>query len=136
MRLLYWHSERVTLYLNVNILYVTTLRTIDICAPDRREGCYTPFANGARRLGSGRPIAVLAKELIELDTAGRYTVDLTAVGLGVTAGRHCALLVSAILFGISGDLTDGAVCPHARRVRRKKKKKKKNGAGIEHAPST
>jgi len=88
------------------------LRTIDIRAPDRREGCYAPFANSARRLGSRGPIAVLAKELIELNTAGRYTADLTAVGLGVTAGRHCAL-VSGILFGISG-VTDGAIYPHAR----------------------
>lgn len=87
------------------------MRTIDIRAPDRREGCYAPFANRARRLRSRGPIAVLAKELIELNTAGRYT-DLTAVGLGVTAGRHCAL-VSGIPFGISG-LTDRAIYPHAR----------------------
>lgn len=76
------------------------MRTIDIRAPDGREGCYAPFADGARGLGGGRPVAVLAEELVELDAAGRYTADLAAVGLGVTAGRHCAL-VSWVHFGIA-----------------------------------
>lgn len=74
---------------------------IDIRAPDRREGRYTPFADGACGLGGGRPVAVLPEELVELNATGRYTADLAVVRLGVTAGRHCAL-VSWILFGIAG----------------------------------
>jgi len=75
--------------------------TVDIRAPDRSKRCYAPFADGARGLGCGRAIAVLAEELVELNAAGCYTADLAAVRLGVTAGRHCAR-VSWILFGIAG----------------------------------
>lgn len=66
--------------------------TVDVGAPDRREGRNAPFADGTRRFGGGRPVAILAEELVELNTAGRYTADLAAVRFGVTAGRHCALV--------------------------------------------
>lgn len=73
----------------------TMAPTVYVRAPDGGEGRDAPFADGARGLGGGRAVAVLAEELVELNAAGGDAVDLAPVGLGAAARRHPSLGLSA-----------------------------------------
>lgn len=70
--------------------------TVDVCAADGRERGDAPFSNGARGLGRGGSVAVLAEELVELNAAGCDAVNLATVRFGAAARRHLRCCVDAL----------------------------------------